>query len=739
MRDAALAYTAQGVPVFPVNPENKEPHTKRGFKDATTDEKQIRAWWSNSQWAIGMPTGKITNCFVLDFDPRHNGHLALQAMEAMHGPMPDTRRSKTGGGGWHYFFQYANGFKCSNGEVAEGVDIKTDGGYVILPPSPHFSGETYQWINDGRVLTATEWLLDLCRSTNKKKPRGDRTSDRKIREGQRNDYLTSRAGEMRRLGFDLEAITAALLAENSRYCDPRLPEREVQEIAESVSRYEPALAVDFTDLPRVVVEAGRQSKALDQAELILVKHAAELRVFQRGGILVRIVEIAKPQKLKRVEYPSGTILLDGVDCYVLMETLERLMRFEKDDVTINCPGRMARMYLQRRCWKLPVLHGFISAPIMRPNGSILYEPGYDPETGLYLTGNGNWLPVPTNPMKQEVDKAVETVRKPFSEFPFETPADEAVVHAAALTAIQRRMLPACPAFFFSAPAPRTGKTYLAKSIAIIATGKPAAACTASPVREEMRKAITSILLASPAVINFDNLTYLESEDLCKAITEEEFQDRVLGHSQIVVLPTNVLWTGTGNNLSIRGDLTQRALMCRINANCEHPEERKFQKDFLAHCTEKRTELVHAYLTILHGYSCAGRPDLQLPGWGGFDEWSDLIRSALVWCGFTDPCTTRNAIVEDDPIKQNAVTVLANLQRVFGSNVTFTAKDAVQHPDVELQAALLAVAKERKGKDIDTGNLGRFLRSWKERIAGGLQLRKTERNDTAEWFIVKAQR
>src|SRR5262250_1303241 len=105
----------------------------------------------------------------------------------------------------------------------------------FLPPSPHFSGGTYQWINDGSVLTAPEWLLDLCCSTNKEKPRVGRASDKKILEGQRNDFLTSRAGEMRRLGFDVQAITAALLAENSKYVDPPLPEREVQKIAESVS------------------------------------------------------------------------------------------------------------------------------------------------------------------------------------------------------------------------------------------------------------------------------------------------------------------------------------------------------------------------------------------------------------------------------------------------------------------------------------------------------------------------
>jgi Bifunctional DNA primase/polymerase, N-terminal len=41
----ALDYAAQGRAVFPCRPGTKEPATRRGFKDATTNPATIRRWW----------------------------------------------------------------------------------------------------------------------------------------------------------------------------------------------------------------------------------------------------------------------------------------------------------------------------------------------------------------------------------------------------------------------------------------------------------------------------------------------------------------------------------------------------------------------------------------------------------------------------------------------------------------------------------------------------------------------
>ena len=68
MLKAALEYAQKGIPVCPVEPKGKEPLTKHGFKDATTDEKQIRAWWERWPNAnIGLVPGPA-NLVVIDYD-----------------------------------------------------------------------------------------------------------------------------------------------------------------------------------------------------------------------------------------------------------------------------------------------------------------------------------------------------------------------------------------------------------------------------------------------------------------------------------------------------------------------------------------------------------------------------------------------------------------------------------------------------------------------------------------------
>jgi len=143
---AALAYAAKGKPVFPCG-INKKPLTAHGFKDATTDPAQIREWWE--KWpdaSIGMPTGKASGLWVLDVD-LPDGPASLEALEAKHGKLPPTLTQKTGGGGSQFFFVLPEGrtVKNSAGKIGMGLDIRGEGGYVILPPSDHESGGRYEW------------------------------------------------------------------------------------------------------------------------------------------------------------------------------------------------------------------------------------------------------------------------------------------------------------------------------------------------------------------------------------------------------------------------------------------------------------------------------------------------------------------------------------------------------------------------------------------------------------------
>ena len=122
----------------------KHPRTRHGVKDATKDPKRIRGWWSKWPDAnVGIATGKISSIVVVDVDPRNAGNDAVKQLESRLGKLPSGPRAKTGGGGQHLFFAYPGG-KLRQHRVG-GVDIKSDGGYIVAPPSFHSSGGCYRW------------------------------------------------------------------------------------------------------------------------------------------------------------------------------------------------------------------------------------------------------------------------------------------------------------------------------------------------------------------------------------------------------------------------------------------------------------------------------------------------------------------------------------------------------------------------------------------------------------------
>lgn len=255
---------AFGIPVFPCKANAKIPATSRGFHDASRDHDVISRWASTPcNW--GMPTGRETFVVIdIDVRPGVDGNDSLATLERNHGRLPDTAVVMTPSGGSHYWFRSSEAIPNSAGKLGKGIDVRGDGGYVLIPPSS-IDGRVYQWeaSSDPADVGFAElpgWLSKLLRTAPKAITEPETAKGDGIAEGGRNAHLTRLAGSMRRPGMSEQAILAALTQENALRCRPPLPVPEVAIIAKSVSRYAPEQAPDRA-LP-VIQGAAHYLKAL---------------------------------------------------------------------------------------------------------------------------------------------------------------------------------------------------------------------------------------------------------------------------------------------------------------------------------------------------------------------------------------------------------------------------------------------------------------------------------------------
>jgi hypothetical protein len=150
-----LDYAARGWQVFPLKPQAKEPATRRGFYDATTNPATLHRWFANFPYNVGIRTGTPSNIFVLDIDGVA-GFASLAELESQNGRLPRTLLSSTGNGR-HYWFATRDPIPCSTAKIGVGIDINGDGGYVAAPFSTHPNGKIYRWRRFDRT-NARAWL-----------------------------------------------------------------------------------------------------------------------------------------------------------------------------------------------------------------------------------------------------------------------------------------------------------------------------------------------------------------------------------------------------------------------------------------------------------------------------------------------------------------------------------------------------------------------------------------------------
>jgi putative DNA primase/helicase len=230
----AAEYRRRGWSPIPIKRRSKHPNLNELepylYRAATAEE--LSSWaWSG----VGIVTGPLSGVLVLDVDGPE-GEAELKK----HGH-PVTPMARTASGGMHLYFRHPEQPVRTGIRVAPGLDVKASGGYVVAPPSIGENGKPYEWIVRPEEVDLAEpprWLMDLLERERPKGPAG--AVGERIPPGERNKVLASLAGTMRRRGMGEGEIFAALQVANQQRCQPPLELQEVEKIAASVARYEPA-------------------------------------------------------------------------------------------------------------------------------------------------------------------------------------------------------------------------------------------------------------------------------------------------------------------------------------------------------------------------------------------------------------------------------------------------------------------------------------------------------------------
>ena len=758
--EAALQMADLGIPVFPCG-KDKKPITSHGFKDATTDRSQIEKWWSQHADAmIGVPTGIASGIDVLDLDNK-NGKDGFAAVPDWQQRSPIVVRTPSGGA--HAWFKSTGTLRNSASKIAPGVDTRGNGGYVIAPPSMN-GVAAYRFERGGLedVKILPEFPADL-RDRIEVRPQPAPITIRKVtsthgiaevslaataeldaacaemansREGNRNadlNRLTFLMGQLVGSGRLTEEIVEERLG--AAASGAGLPDGEISVTIRSGL----AAGKKSPRFPTIFVVQGKIAENIDFAEAEMM--AAGLPIFQRAGQLVTPVVSTLPAADDR---KTDVVLLSSMGASNVVYQLnkhaavfKKYNERKKAFLPTDPPISVASGLVHKGQWSFPRVAGVVTTPTMRPDGSILDHPGYDPATQLLFVPDQSVEvpPIKVEPSREDAEQALDLLRDLLGEFPLESATDRAVALAALMTPVLRGAFDVGPMFLIIAHDAGSGKSYLVNLAGAIAMGKRCPVITSVKNEEEMEKRLGALILQGSPMISLDNCSHDLGGDLLCQITEQQLvRVRILGKSEVPECEWRGTMFGTGNNVTLVGDMTRRGLSCNLDAGMERPELRAFKSDPVKTVMANRGDYIAAAITIARAWRVSGEPEQGSP-LASYGLWSKAVRQPLMWLGETDPVKSMDALRQEDPERVAAHELIALWKISLASGVSYSAAELVRaaeetkvtsvmttgHADwtyvrPELRQLLLNQAGNIKGQ-IDTKRVGQWLARLRGKVHG----------------------
>jgi P4 family phage/plasmid primase-like protien len=312
----ALQYAQAGLRVFPLTPCDKMPlQGSKGLNEATNNLDKIRQWWTtNPFYNIGCATGG--NIVVIDIDEgvdnngdNKSGEDSITQWQSENGQLPDTLTAISGKGGRHLYYRTGDNCRSKTG-VIKNVDIRADGGYIVLPPSIHPNGNRYTWVDDfsiNKIVSANDIVnkfLSLAGSKSSIMTVSNKSSQIKIipttdildrldfNEGSRNDSLYRFGCSLQGKGVSDVDIFNELTKINLSRCNPPLSVEEVDKIYNSViSKPKGNGKCIGKSIPKVSKGVNKNSENnSDDGTFFLARHITELGTLAFGEYIEMLSE-----------------------------------------------------------------------------------------------------------------------------------------------------------------------------------------------------------------------------------------------------------------------------------------------------------------------------------------------------------------------------------------------------------------------------------------------------------------
>src|SRR5262249_24104206 len=148
-----------------------------------------------------------------------------------------------------------------------------------------------------------------------------------------------------------------------------------------------------------------------------ILHAPKQRLFQRGGMLVRLKRIAQKKTIKGITRDAGSLIIAEATAECVRLEMARIARYKKynarakKDVVTDPPIKYARAIAAQDEFSFKTLLATIETPTLRPDGSVLQKPGYDEASGLYFDSAQAFPAINSNPSKDDAAAALREIGK----------------------------------------------------------------------------------------------------------------------------------------------------------------------------------------------------------------------------------------------------------------------------------------------------------------------------------------